>query len=181
MLKLLLTNCLLWVACVGTVQAQERTVSGRVTSSADGSALPGATVTVKGTTRGSTADATGKYTISVPVSAKAALVFSSIAFATQEVDVGTRSVVDVELSEAIGTLSEIAVVGYGTQDRRTLTGAQASVKGADLAKATLPSVTDMLQGSGPTGRLYWSAGGEYANPNSGDWFDHGWCRPALRG
>lgn len=149
MLKLLLINCLLWAVCAITVQAQERTVSGQVTSSADGSALPGATITVKGTTRGSTADATGKYSISVPMSPKTTLVFSSIAFATQELEVGARSVINVELAESIGTLSEIAVVGYGTQDRRTLTGAQTSVKGADLTKATLPSVTEMLQGKIP--------------------------------
>lgn len=121
-------------------------MSGRIASSEDGSALPGATVTIKGTTRGATADASGKYSISVPASGKPTLVFSSIGFASQEIPLGARSILDIELTEAVGTLSEVAVVAYGTQDRRTLTGSQASIKGSDLTKATLPSVTDMLQG-----------------------------------
>ena len=149
MFQKLLLGCLLLVGSIGIVQAQERTVKGKITASEDGNALPGATITVKGSTRGATADAAGKYSIAVPTDGNSVLVFSSIGFATREVNLGNRSTLDIELTEAVGTLSEVAVVAYGTQDRRTITGAQASVKGADLTKATLPSVTEMLQGKIP--------------------------------
>ncbi|MBD2700965.1 SusC/RagA family TonB-linked outer membrane protein [Spirosoma sp. BT702] len=149
MTKKLLLGYLLMLMSITTLHAQERIITGRITSLEDGSALPGSTVTVKGTSRGATADATGKYSISVPVSGKTTLVFSSIAFTSQEVVLGARSMVDVVLVEAVGMLSEVAVVAYGTQDRRTITGAQTSVKGADLTKASLPTLSDMLQGKVP--------------------------------
>lgn len=145
----LLVGCLLLLGSISGMQAQDRTVKGRVTTSDDGSSLPGTTVTVKGSSRGATADAAGRYTIAVPSVGKPVLVFSSIGFTTKEEEVGSRATIDIELSEAVGTLSEVAVVAYGTQDRRTITGSQASVKGADLTKATLPSVTEMLQGKIP--------------------------------
>ncbi|MFN8843885.1 MAG: carboxypeptidase-like regulatory domain-containing protein, partial [Chryseotalea sp.] len=77
--------------------AQERTVTGRVTSAEDGSALPGVNVVLKGTTTGTVTDVEGNYKISVP-SDGGTLVFSFIGLTTTEIGIGSRSVVDIQLA-----------------------------------------------------------------------------------
>src|SRR5262249_49611751 len=85
--------------------AQERTVSGKVTSAEDGSGLPGVNVVVKGTTRGTITDAEGTYSLAVPASA-GVLVYTFIGLSTQEVSIGDRSIVDVRMSQDVTHLSE---------------------------------------------------------------------------
>jgi hypothetical protein len=97
--------------------AQERTVSGRVTSTEDGSALPGVNVVVKGTTNGTVTDADGNYKLSVP-SAQSALVFSFIGLKTSEVVVGERTVVDVSLALDVTQLSEVVVTWCWGSNRK---------------------------------------------------------------
>src|SRR5688572_27345632 len=77
--------------------AQERTVSGTVTSTEDGTSLPGVNVLLKGTTTGTSTDADGKYSLSVPASG-GSLVFSFIGLSTQEIIIGDRTVVDISLA-----------------------------------------------------------------------------------
>src|SRR5436190_3098095 len=91
--------------CLASVPAVAQTVTGRVTSSADGSALPGVSVLVKGTTSGTTTDVDGHYSISVS-DANGILVFSFIGFATQEVQVANKTAIDVSLQEDITQLNE---------------------------------------------------------------------------
>src|ERR1700704_2650700 len=112
------------IQCVffASVFAQEVTVSGKVTSSGDGSDLPGVNVIVKGTTLGTTTDADGKYRLQVP-DGNARLIFSFIGFVSQEIPVGARSVIDATLMSDTRQLSEVVVVGYGTQQKVNLTGA----------------------------------------------------------
>lgn len=142
--KLLLGSWLVLVSICTPLFAQNRTITGHVTASEDGSALPGVTITVKKGQTGTTSDAKGNYQLNI--SGNPTLVFSAIGFASQEVTVGSRSVLNVELTASVNSLNEIVVVGYGSQDRRSITGAQISIKGSEVTKATLPSVTEQLQG-----------------------------------
>lgn len=125
--------------------AQERTVTGRVTSSEDGSGLPGVNVVLKGTTIGSITDTDGNYRISVP-STGGTLVFSFVGFVSQELEIGNRSVVDVQLASDVTQLSEVVVTGYGVQEKRTLSGSIASVKGDVLENLPVQSVDRGIQG-----------------------------------
>lgn len=122
---------------------QEHRVTGKVTSN-DG-ALPGVSVQIKGTTNGVATDADGTYSIVINDS-NAILVFSFIGFLTEEVPVNGRSVVDVLLHEDILTLSEVVVVGYGTDSRKTLTSAVSTVKTEELNRGAISDVGQLLQG-----------------------------------
>ena len=104
---------------------QENTVSGTVTD-ASGGALPGVTIVIKGTTKGTTTDTDGNYSLpNVPDNAT--LVFSFVGMATQEIPVSGKAVINVELAgDAIG-LEEVVAVGYGVQKRSSLTGAISTV------------------------------------------------------
>ena len=108
---------LIYVLCIGislkAAVAQDTEVSGQISAEEEGP-LPGVNVLVKGTTVGTVTDIKGNYSISVP-SGQNTLVFSSIGFVTQEVAISNRSTVNVELVPDIQSLSEVVVVGYGTQ------------------------------------------------------------------
>lgn len=123
---------------------QEITVTGRVTGTGDEGPLPGVNVVVKGTTTGTSTDADGRYTISVPENAT--LVFSFIGYTSQEIPVASQTVIDVVLASDIQQLDEIVVVGYGTQKRVTLTGSVANVKGAELTQTKNENPQNMLTG-----------------------------------
>lgn len=129
----------------GIAWAQTRTVSGRVTSQEDGSSLPGVNVVVKGTSNGTTTDADGKYSLSVP-EAGGTLVFSFIGLASQEIEIGQQTVIDVRMNSDATQLSEVVVVGYGTQERRKMATSVASVQGSAVAKLATPSFADQLAG-----------------------------------
>ncbi|MBL0743363.1 SusC/RagA family TonB-linked outer membrane protein [Chryseolinea lacunae] len=124
--------------------AQERTVSGRVTSVEDGSTLPGVNVVIKGTTIGTSTNGDGVYTLSVPEGST--LVFTFIGLETKEVEVGNRSVVDMALPMDISQLSEVVVVGYGTQSRKEISGSIASIDGSAVAAVPVQSFDQALQG-----------------------------------
>ncbi|MEX1240139.1 MAG: SusC/RagA family TonB-linked outer membrane protein [Cyclobacteriaceae bacterium] len=94
--------------------AQERIVSGTVTSVEDGSSLPGVNVVLQGTTTGAVTDIDGKYSLSVPQEG-GTLVFTFIGLQTQEVEIGSRSTVDVQIAADVQQLSEIVVTGYGIE------------------------------------------------------------------
>jgi TonB-linked SusC/RagA family outer membrane protein len=125
--------------------AQDRVVNGKVTSSEDGSATPGVNVLVKGTSMGTTTDADGKFSISVPEGSNT-LVLSFIGYRTTEVEIGTRTIVDVQLESDITQLSEVVVVGYGTQIKQDLTGNIAQVKGDEIRNVPVPSFEQAIQG-----------------------------------
>lgn len=105
----------------GTIGIQEQIVSGKVTSASDGLGIPGVSVLVKGSRTGTVTDAEGLYSISVP--GEAMLVFSAIGFVSQEVEVGNQTVINITLAEDVQQLDEIVVVGYGTQKKSDVTGA----------------------------------------------------------
>lgn len=145
MRKILLTSiCLLMAFCV-QLRAQERTITGTVTSSDDGTTLPGVSVVVKGTSRGANTDGQGKYSISVPANAQ--LVFSFVGFEKQEVAIGNRSTVNVTLQTDATQLNEVVVTGYGgVLNKRELTGAISQVKGSTIENMPIQSFDRALQG-----------------------------------
>jgi TonB-linked SusC/RagA family outer membrane protein len=128
--------------------AQNQNVTGRITDAEDNSPLPGASIILKGTSIGTTTDANGAYSISVP-DENAILVFSFIGYASQEVQVNGRTQVNIALSADIQALEEIVVVGYGTQRKRDLTGAVSQVDAAKIAHQSPNSVTDILRANIP--------------------------------
>ncbi|MBI3220279.1 MAG: SusC/RagA family TonB-linked outer membrane protein [Bacteroidetes bacterium] len=129
--------------------AQDRVITGKVSSSEDGSALPGVNVVVKGTTNGTVTDADGKYSISVPADG-GALVFSFIGLRTSEVAVGERTVVDVQLSLDVTQLSEVVVTAQGVEkEQKSLGFAQTTISSAALANKPETDVGRALQGKTP--------------------------------
>ncbi len=131
---------------LGTARAQERVISGRVSSAEDGSALPGVNVVVKGTTNGSVTDAEGNYKLSVSGSG-AALVFSFIGLKTEEIAIGERSVIDVQLGLDVTQLSEIVVTGSGiATDKKKLGIAVESLAADKLPQTPSASIDQALIG-----------------------------------
>ncbi len=141
--NLVFTVCLSLLA--GTAMAQERAISGRVMSTEDGTPIPGVNVVVKGTTNGTTTDANGNYTLSVPASG-GTLVFSFIGLKTDEVAIGEKTVIDLSMGLDVTQLSEVVVVGYGTQERRKLTTAVSSVQGEKISKLATSNFVEQLAG-----------------------------------
>jgi TonB-dependent starch-binding outer membrane protein SusC len=135
---------LVLVGISGSALAQDRTVSGKVTSSDDGSTIPGVTVTVKGTSKGVSTDANGIYRIAV--ADQATLVFTSIGFDRKEVKVGTQSVIDIVLTSASSALDEVVVIGYGVQKKSKLSSSITKIDGKDVANLSGPSFDQQLAG-----------------------------------
>jgi len=137
---------LLWV--LGTLPlltlAQDRAVTGTVLSTEDNSSIPGVTIVVKNTSNGTSTDSDGKFSINA--GANATLVFSAVGFATQEIAIGNRSVVDVKLGVDLKTLNEVVVVGYGTQKKSQLTGAISSVGAKEIMELPITNARQALQG-----------------------------------
>jgi TonB-linked SusC/RagA family outer membrane protein len=104
--------------------AQNVNVKGSVKAN-DGTTMPGVTVVIKGTSTGTTTGSDGQFSLFAP--ADATLVFSFIGFATAEIAVAGKTLVDVTLTESATNLSEVVVMGYGTQQKKDVTGAVASV------------------------------------------------------
>lgn len=143
--KLLLLLMLLSAIGITNTWAQERTVTGKVTSLDDGQALPGVNVVLKGTTTGTVTDVDGNYSISVN-DGNAIIIFSFIGLATEEVVVGARSVIDFQMQSDVTQLSEIVVIGYGEVDKRKLISSVASVDGDAISKMPVASFDQALQG-----------------------------------
>lgn len=125
--------------------AQTHTVTGFVYEGDTRSGIPGVTIVEKNTTNGVTTDLDGKYSLAVS-SPDAVLVVSFIGFHTQEINISGRSTIDVNLQVEVTDLSEIVVIGYGTQKKKVVTGAIAQVKDADIAKMPLLRIDQALQG-----------------------------------
>src|SRR5687767_11125975 len=125
-------------------KSAEITVSGKVTDDAN-QPVPGVNILLKGTTTGTTSDANGAYTLTVP-DENGVLVFSFIGYATQEVSINNRSVIDVSLVSDAVALSEIVVTGYTTQSKRDITGAVAIISSDQLLTTPSTNLGQALQG-----------------------------------
>lgn len=126
------------------ITQQAKKVSGVVTDSA-GEPIPGANVVQKGTTNGTVTDLDGKYTLDVPNNAT--LVVSFIGYTTQEVKVGSQSVLNVSLAEEAIGLNEVVAIGYGYVKKKDLTGAVSTVSADDMVMGgTVSNAAQALQG-----------------------------------
>lgn len=124
--------------------AQERTVTGTVTDAETGEPVPGANVVEKGTTNGTITDFNGNYKLAVGDGAT--LVFSFVGYAPLEEAVGSRSVIDASLELDVQSLSEVVVVGYGTQEKKEITSSVASISSEDFNRGTVNDPAQLLQG-----------------------------------
>ena len=130
---------------VAAVAQNGRTIKGKITD-ANGDPLPGAYVVLQGTNSGVITDADGNYQITIENPENAVLAFSFLGFITEEFNVGTESVIDVELDEDITTLDELVVIGYGTVKKRDLTGSVASIKSTEITKTASNNALQSMQG-----------------------------------
>lgn len=126
-----------------TITTVDASVSGTVTDE-NGDPLPGATITVLGTSQGTVSDLDGKFSLSVPDGAT--LVISFIGYKTQSINVGSQTVINVQLVQDESSLSEVLVVGYGTQEKKDVTGAVSSIKGAAIQNLPVSGASQALQG-----------------------------------
>lgn len=139
--------------------AQNRVITGKLTDEL-GQGMPGVSVVLKGTSIGSSSDSDGAYTIEIPARTdNPVLVFSFIGYGVSEEIVGERTSINVALQPAIETLSEVVVVGYGTQSKKTVTGAVVGVSGENLVQNRTPNVLNSLTGTMP---------GVFVNSRSGE-------------
>ena len=123
---------------------QQKTVSGKVTDSS-GLPLPGVSVVVKGTTNGTVTNAEGKYSI-VNIPQDAILLFSFVGMRSQEIEFTDQVKVNVIMEEDVIGVEEVIAVGYGTQKKRDLTGAIASVEMAEMPVQTYSTISHALAG-----------------------------------
>jgi len=127
--------------------AQQRTVTGKVTD-ANGIPVPNASVLIKGTTTGTSTNSDGVYTLNVPNNAKT-LVISSVGMTAMELSIGNKAVINASLQSADKSLSEVVVVGYGTQQKKAFTGSSAKVDAKEFANLMTPSIDKQLAGRAP--------------------------------
>jgi len=140
--KLFLSTVAIFLACV-VASAQNLTVKG-VVSDANGEALPGVGVIVEGTTKGTTTNADGSYSISVP--SDASLKFTSIGYKDQIIPVSGQSVINVAMADDAEMLDETIVVAFGTSTKEAFTGSAKVIGDDDLAKSQVSAVTNALAG-----------------------------------
>ena len=122
----------------------EEFITGTVTDEG-GQALPGVSIVVKGTTKGTNTDAQGNYRLTIP-DKTATLVFSFVGYGSREESVANRSVVSISLKADDKTLNEVVVVGYGTQSRRNVTGSVAKVDLKQTENLPNTNITQSLRG-----------------------------------
>ena len=135
---------MVFLLCSFSGYAQESTTVSGVVSDANGDALPGVSILVKGTGSGITTGVDGKYSLNVR--SNAVLVFSYVGMKTIEENVNNRRTINVTLSDDNELLDEVVVVGYGTQKRVHMTGAVSQINSQELMKAPMQNVSNMLTG-----------------------------------
>jgi TonB-linked SusC/RagA family outer membrane protein len=123
----------------------QQTVTGKVTSSEDGQGIPGVSIMIKGTNKGTTTDGTGSFKI-VSSSEKDILGISAIGYVSTEVAIGKRSSINITLAVENQALSEVVVVGYGTQKKSQLTGAISQVSAKQISEMPITNLGQALQG-----------------------------------
>lgn len=128
-----------------TQEPEDVVVRGRVVDGEKDEALPGVSISVKGTTTGTISDSDGNFQLSVEGPATV-IVFSYIGYERQEVRVGSQSVLAIRLMPSNSTLNEVVVMGYGTQKKRDITGSVASVSAAQIRAVPVMGADQALQG-----------------------------------
>ncbi|MGD9770807.1 MAG: carboxypeptidase-like regulatory domain-containing protein, partial [Parabacteroides sp.] len=143
----MLCTLFIFLISITAAIAQNVTVKGKVVD-ANGEALIGVNVSVKGTTIGTITDLDGNYTLQAP-NAKSTLTFSFIGFQSTDVAVNNQSTINITLKEDSQNLDEVVVVGYGVQKKVTVTGSVASVSGEMLKASPTTNLTNGMLGRMP--------------------------------
>ena len=146
-LKKILFSAVLLLASgfVTQILAQNKTITGTVTSSENKQPVEGAIISVKGTKNATTTDAQGNYKINVDSKATT-LVFSNASFITYEINIGNQTTINAELIAEIKALDDVVVVGYSSVRRKDLTGSVSSINSKQLKDFPLSSAAEALQG-----------------------------------
>jgi len=126
----------------------QKTVTGRVSDSKDGSALGGVSIVAKGTSTGTTTKTDGTFSLNVPANVNT-LVVSSVGYTSQEVSIANVTTVDVALVASGASLNEVVVIGYGTARRKDVTGSISTVQAKDFNKGVITSPDQLLQSKVP--------------------------------
>jgi TonB-linked SusC/RagA family outer membrane protein len=124
--------------------AQTATISGVVSDAQNAETIPGVNVRIKNTTRGAVTDLDGRYQLQA--SSRDTLIFSFIGYLSEEIVVGNRTAINISLSPNIETLSELVVVGYGTQEKKDITGSVSTVGAEEFVSRPNTQVASLLQG-----------------------------------
>jgi len=141
----------------------QQTITGRVTDGDSGDGLPGVSILAKGTTTGTVTDMNGDYRLTVADDITT-LVFSSIGYTTEEVEIGNRSTINIQMMPDIQSLSEVVVVGYGTQKKSDVTGAIGMVSSEELLKAPINNAIQGLQGKVAGVNVFLNSGSPTSSP-----------------
>ncbi len=137
--------CLMVMLSVMTVQAQERTYSGTVTSADDGQPIIGANVMVAGTTTGTSTGVDGKYTIKARSGSQ--LVFSFLGMRSQTITVGNTTTINVSLQSDATSLEDVVVVAFGTAKKKDLTGSISTIDSKIIQQQQVSSISKALEGA----------------------------------
>jgi TonB-linked SusC/RagA family outer membrane protein len=155
-MRKMLCMLLCMVVLAGQLWAQTRTITGRVTDAA-GNPVANASVTVKGTSTGTTTNDDGTYTLTIPQDAKV-LVISGIGYAESEQRIGSATTLNVTIDKEDKDLQEVVVVGYSTVSKRALTGSVAKVNGEQIANKPVLSFDQALTGKAAGVQINTSSG-----------------------
>ena len=146
MLRYLALTTFVFALSISTMVAQTRTITGKITASSDGTGIPGVSIQVKGTQKGTSSNASGAYSLEVS-GASLALSFTSIGFDAQEIKVGNRNVVDVEMTSSTQELNEVVVTALGIKrEEKSLGYSVGKVAGKDLNRVITENVLNGLSG-----------------------------------
>ena len=162
-MKRILPIILAFILAAPVVNAQSFAVKGSVTGVSDTDPLPGVSVVIKGTQRGTTTGADGAFQIEVP-NQETVLVFSFVGYQSVEETVGSRTDISVKLISESKSLEEMVVVGYGTQSKRAVTGAVISINYDKFKDRSFSNVTQSLAGTLPGVNISQSQGAPGASP-----------------
>ncbi len=139
----LLNAFMLFLFLEGVCLAQQKTITGTVVGT-NNEPLPGVTVLIKGTAQGTITNPDGKFTIEA--GEEDVLVFSFIGYLTDEVDVGTKTVIDLTMVEDLIGIEEVVVIGYGTVRKSDITGALSSVSAEQIKELPVQNMNQAIQG-----------------------------------
>ena len=145
-LKLLFLGVLLSVCCATQGWAQDRTITGTVTDAEDGSSVFGATIVLKGTTRGVTSGENGIYRLQVPAQG-GTLVVSFIGYEKQEIEIGSRNTIDIQLVSSVQVLDEVVITALGVErETKALGYSVQEIEGTELAQTKETNLVNSLAG-----------------------------------
>ncbi|HLO45323.1 MAG TPA: SusC/RagA family TonB-linked outer membrane protein [Leadbetterella sp.] len=157
-------NLLVFFMLVGvTAFGQEVQISGTVTAKDDASPLPGVSIYAKGTKKGVTSDANGKYSLSVSKGSQ--VIFSYVGFEPTTVTVGSQSIVNVQLETGANVLEEVIATAFGTAKKASFTGSSAVINADAIATRPVTSVLQVLAGAAPGIQSNMGSGQPGASPN----------------